>query len=92
MPGSGDRGVYTTATEDENANTGALQPSSNYMDDGERESPVFRDSSERPIIKLSVRLIDTYKNINKVSKLRQVPEGYSTAFARHRIILFHITA
>jgi hypothetical protein len=37
------------------------------MDEGERDSPVFRESSERPILKLSVRLIDTYKNINKVS-------------------------
>ena len=38
----------------------------NFMDEGERDSPVFRESSERPILKLSVRLIDTYKNINKV--------------------------
>jgi hypothetical protein len=39
----------------------------NYMEDGERDSPVLRDSSERPILKLSVRLIETYKNINKVT-------------------------
>ena len=38
----------------------------NFMDEGERDSPVFRESSERPILKLSVRLIDTYKNINRV--------------------------
>jgi hypothetical protein len=38
----------------------------NYMEDGERDSPVLRDSNERPILKLSVRLIETYKNINKV--------------------------
>lgn len=36
-----------------------------FMDDGERESPVFRDFAERPIVKLSVQLIETYKNINK---------------------------
>jgi hypothetical protein len=39
----------------------------NYMEDGERDSPLLRDSSERPILKLSVRLIETYKNINKVT-------------------------
>ena len=52
--------------------------SSAYMDDGERDgSPVFRDSSDRPILKLSVRLIDTYKNINKVyyeAKARKLKE------------------
>jgi hypothetical protein len=57
-------------TEDDNLGTGAQPTSSSYMDDGERDSPVFRDSSERPIIKLSVRLIDTYKNINKVNPVR----------------------
>ena len=36
------------------------------MEEGDRDSPVFRDSGERPIFKLSVKLIDTYKNINKV--------------------------
>lgn len=44
----------------------------NLMDEGERDSPVFRESAERPILKLSVRLIDTYKNINKVSSSNRI--------------------
>ena len=56
--------------EDENSiNIGSDRNSAgNSMHEGERDSPVFRESSERPILKLSVRLIDTYKNINKVNK------------------------
>ena len=56
--------------EDEKSSTigsSDRQSTVNCMDDGERESPVFRESSDRPIMKLSVQLIDTYKNINKVS-------------------------
>jgi hypothetical protein len=55
--------------EDEKSSTvgsNDRQSTNNFMDEGERDSPVFRESSERPILKLSVRLIDTYKNINKV--------------------------
>jgi dual specificity tyrosine-phosphorylation-regulated kinase 1 len=32
----------------------------------DEEKPIFRESTERPVFKLSVRLIDTYKYINKV--------------------------
>ena len=48
-----------------------------FMEEGERESPTFRDSMERPILKLSVKLIETYKHINKVyyeAKARKLKE------------------
>ena len=65
MASIGDR---NPTIEDENSvNLGSDRlPSGNCMLEGERDSPLFRESSERPILKLSVRLIDTYKNINKV--------------------------
>ena len=70
--------------EDEKSSTigsSDRQSTVNCMDDGERESPVFRESSDRPIMKLSVQLIDTYKNINKVS--------YLSARMEREIIYWH---
>ena len=72
MQGTSDRGIgFPGSAGDQSGTAGTLlQPSAAYMDDSEERdsSPLtFRDSTERPIIKLSVRLIDTYKNINKAS-------------------------
>ena len=73
MAGNNDRNL---PHEDENSISLASDRNSgaNCMLEGERDSPVFRESSERPILKLSVRLIDTYKNINKVNNAIRIQE------------------
>lgn len=67
MAGTNDRSIGIDDEKNSTIGTSDRHSTINCMDEGERDSPVFRESSERPILKLSVRLIDTYKNINKVS-------------------------
>ena len=73
MAGNNDR---NQPLEDENSCSLASDRNSagNCMLEGERDSPVFRESSECPILKLSVRLIDTYKNINKVKNAKMMTQ------------------
>ena len=68
MSGNNDRNICPEDEKSSTVGSNDRHSTNNFMDEGERDSPVFRESSERPILKLSVRLIDTYKNINKVIK------------------------
>lgn len=43
--------------------------SASATDDENNEDIIYRNSADRPVFKLSVQLIDTYKYINKVSDI-----------------------
>ena len=50
---------------------------------GEGGTTSFRSSFERPILKLSVKLIDTYKEINKVYHLHESMNNECIVIIRH---------
>ena len=49
-----------------NAENGKIRANDQYFGGDEDYNLQYRNPSERPVYKLSVRLIDTYKYINKV--------------------------